>query len=197
MEKRNEKDLHKIKKLLGWYNMIPNLVWSLLNLVPISVFCFKLMSRQVFYLFLTISVIPVFFKKSFLDKLQIGKTTGIYKKLGVPVINSVAQNGVLVNKLIKKKFPEYKVVTSKPASINRLIMQTYVFEKFHLILFLFFCLATAYAISSNHWYWAFIIFLTNIAYNVYPNLLQQYIRLKLLIFRKKMNSVSGTATVIQ
>jgi hypothetical protein len=185
MEKSNEKDLHKIKKLLVWYNMIPNLVWSVLNLVPISVFCFTLMGLQTFYIILAISVIPVFFKKSFLDKLQIGKTTAIYKKLGVHVINNVAQNGVLVNKLIKKKYPEYKVVTSKHASINRLITQTYVFEKFHWVCFLFFSLATIYAISTSHWYWVFIISLTNIAYNVYPNLLQQYIRLKILIFRKR------------
>jgi Glycosyl-4,4'-diaponeurosporenoate acyltransferase len=185
MEKSNEKKLQKIKKLLAWYNMIPNLVWSVLNLVPISVFCFTLMGLQTFYTILAISIVPVFFKKSFLDKLQIGKTTAVYKKLGVHHINTVAQNGVLINKLVKNKYPQYKAVTSKQASINRLIAQTYVFEKFHWVCFLFFSLATIYAISTGHWYWVFIISLTNIAYNVYPNLLQQYIRLKLLIFRKR------------
>jgi len=80
---------------------------------------------------------------------------------------------------LKRKFPEYKVVTNKESSITRLINQTYMFEKFHLILFVFFCLATVYAIVESHVCWTFIISLTNIAYNIYPNLLQQYIRLKL------------------
>jgi hypothetical protein len=126
-------------------------------------------------------------KNSFLDKLQIGKTATIYKKLGVHLINKVAQNGVIINTLIKRKFPEHKVVTNKDSSITRLINQTYVFEKFHLILFVFFCLAAVYAIAKSHLYWAFIISLTNIAYNIYPNLLQQYIRLKLILFGKKTN----------
>ena len=99
----------------------------------------------------------------------------------------VAQNGVIINNLVKRKFPGHKAVTNKRSSIAGLISQTYMFEKFHLILFLFFSLTITYAFIKGHSAWACILLLTNIAYNIYPNLLQQYIRLKLVLFSKKMN----------
>jgi hypothetical protein len=156
MALRNGKDLNKVKKILALYNMTPNLIWSILNLTPISIFCFTLISHKVLYIFLALSLVPIFLKNSFLDKLQIGKTTTIYTKLGVHIINRVAQNGVIINRLIKKKFPEYKSVTNKRSSISRLIAQTYVFEKFHLILFVFFSFIIAYAMVKGHLAWACI-----------------------------------------
>lgn len=189
---KNDGDSNKVKRTLAMYNMIPNLVWSFLNLTPVSIYCFTLLNNKLFYVFLAAGLIPIFLKNSFLDKLQIGKTVRIYKQLGVPAINKVAQNGVIINNLIKRKFPEHKIVTGKRSSIAALISQTYIFEKFHLILFLFFSLTTIYAFLKGHWVWACIILLTNIAYNIYPNLLQQYIRLKLKLFNKKINRNHGT-----
>lgn len=185
MPSTRERDL-KIKRIQAWYNMIPNLIWSVINLAPISIYWYNLLNHKLFYIFLGASLIPMFIKNSFLDNLQIGHSIRIYKKLGVHLINNVAQNGVIINNLIKRKFPEHKVVTSKRSSIAGLIAQTYVFEKFHLILFLFFCLTTIQAIASGYWAWAIVIFLNNIAYNIYPNLLQQYIRLKLILFNNRL-----------
>lgn len=101
------------------------------------------------------------------------------KKLGVPWINKVAQNGILINNLVRLRFPEYKGVTNQPSSISRLISQTYMFEKFHLVLFLFYSAILVFSLVNQDFCWACVIFLTNILYNIYPNLLQQYIRLKL------------------
>lgn len=175
----------KVKKILVWYNMIPNLIWSILNLGTISFYCFTYVSYQTLYIFLIVSLIPIFFKKSFIDKLQIGKTIGIYKKLRVHLINKFIQNGTIINDLIKRKFPDHKIVTPKKTSIAGLISQTYMFEKFHLIFFIFFSLTIILALLKGHLLWAIIIVINNIAYNIYPNLLQQYIRLKLILFSKK------------
>lgn len=183
----NGKNLNKVKKTLALYNMIPNLIWSILNLAPISIFCFTLLNHKILYIFLPLSLIPLFLRNSFLDRLQVGKTTAIYIKLGVPLVNKVAQNGEIINRIIKRKFPGYKFVTNKKSSISRLIAQTYVFEKFHLILFIFFALIFVYALVHRYVAWASLMFLTNIAYNVYPNLLQQYIRLKLRLFSDNIN----------
>ena len=57
--------------------------------------------------------------------------------------------------------------------------QTYLFEKFHFSLFLFFAFMTIHAGSHGYWYWVLILTISNLLYNVYPNLLQQYIRVKL------------------
>jgi hypothetical protein len=184
---KKDKGLSKVKRTLAWYNMIPNLIWSILNLTPISIYCFTFFDYNTTCLFLALSLIPVFLKKSFLDRIQIGKTIKIYKKLGAPLINKVTQNGVIINSLVKRKFPDHKVVTYKKSSIAGLINQTYLFEKFHLVFFLFFSLTMIYAVLKEHLTWACIILLTNVVYNIYPNLLQQYIRLKLILFDRKIN----------
>jgi hypothetical protein len=125
-----EDNLKKRKILLAWYNLIPNLIWSVLNISPILVFCFTLIELRLVYIFLAISFIPAFLKNSFIDKLQIGKTTKTYKKLGVHLIKKVSQNGDIINGLLKKKFPEHKILTNDKKSISALISQTYVFKKF-------------------------------------------------------------------
>lgn len=175
------------KKILETYNMIINLFWSILNLVPISVFCYTLMEPGIFSVFLVISLIPLFFTKPVMNKLQIGKTTSTYKSLGVHLVNHVTQNGVLINALVKQKYPEHKIVKAGKSSIAGLINQTYVFERFHLIMFLFFSMTMVYAFAKGLAGWAFIILLANIIFNIYPSLLQQYIRLKLILFTKKAN----------
>jgi Glycosyl-4,4'-diaponeurosporenoate acyltransferase len=192
MISRNEKDLNKVKRTLPLYNIFPNLIWSILSLTPISIYCFSYLDYKTFYIFLSVSLIPIFLKKSAIDKLQIGKTVKIYKHLGVHLINRVAQNGVIVNNLIKRKFPNHKTVTTQKSSIAGLISQTYIFEKFHLMLFSFFSLTIVYAFIKGHLTWASIILLTNVAYNIYPNLLQQYIRLKLILFETRINRNSAS-----
>ncbi len=185
----SQKDFKRAKRLLAWYNMIPNLVWSVINLVPISIFCYSYMDIRLLLIFSIASFVPVFFKNSFLDKMRVGNTTGIYKKLGVHIINKVAQNGDLINSFVRKKFPNYKGVELNKMSIRRLVSQTYFFEKFHLVLFLFFILTTTYALLKRYFWWSFFISLSNIGYNVYPNLLQQYIRLKLVLFQKRLEAI--------
>ncbi len=174
------------KKLLATYNMIVNLFWAILNLMPISVFCYTLMEPLIFSIFLVLSLAPMFFTKPVINKFQIGKTTSVYKRLGVHLVNNVTQNGIIINALVKKKYPEHKIVKANRTSVSGLINQTYMFERFHLMMFLFFSMTMIYAVVTGYLLWAFIILLTNIIFNIYPNLLQQYIRLKLVLFSKKI-----------
>lgn len=105
--------------------------------------------------------------------------------LGVHWINKFTQNGEIINQIVRKRFPEYKVVSRKTPSINKLVGQTYLFEKFHFMLFIFFTLITILAIIKVEPGWALLITITNLIYNVYPCLLQQYIRIKLSNLHKK------------
>jgi len=184
MSNYTNQDLSRIKRLLNWYNMIPNVVWSVLNLVPISIYCYNRVDHRSLYIFIAISVIPGFFPNSFYDRIQIGRTTRIYKRLGVGIVNKLAQNGTIINRLMKKKFPGYKMILHERSSIHKLLQQTYLFEKFHFIMFLFFILVTFYAFFKGHVLWGIIISVTNVLYNIYPNFLQQYIRLKLRLYKK-------------
>jgi hypothetical protein len=174
----------KIKRALALYNIVPNLLWSVLNLVPITFFVYNYIEPKWVYLFIAASLIPVFLPNAYLDKLQFSKRAGVYKKMGVDVINKLAQNGEIINALVRKKYPGYKVVKYTNASIKKLIGQSYMHEKFHWLMFIFFNLVMVHALYRGHIDWAIIIFITNLFYNVYPNLLQQYIRLRLSSFTR-------------
>ena len=142
MNLMGNKDSSKIKKMVAWYNMIPNLFWSLPNLIPISIFCYSLMSSKLFYTFLTASLLTILLPKSFFNNIQLGKTGSVYKKIGVNFVNKFTQNVDIINGLIRKKFPQYKVLSNRNLSINKLLQQTYMFEKFHFMMFSFFILTT-------------------------------------------------------
>ena len=161
------------------YNMIPNLFWTTLFLIPIAIFCYTFITPKATYILLGISFIPIFFPNSFFDTFQLSRSSHFYKKIGVKYVNVFAQNGSLLNKFLKRKYPDFKVVSRSKASIRKQYYQTYFFEKFHFSLFLFFTIMTIYAGILGHIYWVWILMISNLLYNIYPNLLQQYVRVKL------------------
>ena len=159
--------------------MIPNLLWTALFLIPITVFCYTFIPPKMTYTLLGVSLIPIFFSNSFFDRIQLSKNSHWYRRIGVTYINTFAQNGSLLNKILRRKYPNFKVVSKTKASIKKQYYQTYFFEKFHFSLFLFFTIVTIYAGIQGHFYWVLALTISNLLYNIYPNLLQQYIRVKL------------------
>lgn len=175
----------KIERTVALYNAVPNVAWSIVHLVPVSVFCYKWLDLPLLYSFLAVSLLTVLLPRSFFKAIEAGRTVTVYKKLGVTFINKFTQNGQIINGLIRKRFPQYKVVNSQKRSLNKLFQQTYVFEKFHFMLFIFFVCTTAYALIIKQVMWAIVLLFSNILYNVYPCLLQQYIRIRLAASIKK------------
>lgn len=173
-----------LKQTVAFYNTAPNILWSVLNFLPVSIFCYRFVELNMLLTFLTISFLTVLLPISFLHKLQLSNRVSAYKSLGVHWINKFTQNGEIINRMIRKRFPEYRVVSGRKPSIKKLVGQTYMFEKFHVLLFTFFTFITGLAIIMQYPGWVLIITITNVIYNVYPCLLQQYIRLKLLNFQR-------------
>ena len=159
--------------------MIPNLVWTGLFLLPVAIFCYTLLNPKSVYILLGISLIPIFFPNSFFDTIQLSRSTAFYKRIGVKYINKFAQNGAFLNQYLRNKYPKFKPISTNKSSITKHYYQTYFFEKFHFSLFIFFLAVTVYALVKSYFLWALILSICNLFYNVYPNLLQQYIRLKL------------------
>ena len=172
-------DKVKADRTLEMYNMVPNLLWSTMGLAPITVYCYNWLDRSTFLIFLSFSAIPMFMTNARIDRLRLGRSVRFYRKLGVPTVNKVAQHGVIIMNLMRRKYAGYKVLTNDATSIRRLLGRTYMFEKFHWMSFLFFILTTGHAALNGRWVWAFVLCLTNVFYNIYPNLLQRYIRLRL------------------
>ncbi len=165
-------------------NSIINVFWSIITLFPATVFCYRYVSLKLFAIIIVVSFFPVFLPVSFLNNIQVFKKRLTYKKVGVEFISRFTQNGAFVNNIIKKRYPGYKVVLSTKQSRVNLLRQTYMFEKFHLLLFVFFTVLIFYALIHQYYWWALVLLLSNIIYNVYPCLLQQYTRLRLLAFKK-------------
>lgn len=175
----------ELNRIVAFYNMLPNVFWSVVSLLPIYIFCYRHLTPQLLYIFIGVSLLPIFLPRACLRWLQIGKTAAIYKKLGVPFINKFTQKGTIINTFIRKKYPQYKIVASKERAVKKLISQTYLFEKFHVALFLFFSFCTIYALVNKYIYWSVILLIINIIYNIYPCLLQQYIRVRLTYSGRK------------
>ncbi|MGV3586039.1 MAG: hypothetical protein ACO1OF_03465 [Adhaeribacter sp.] len=169
----------KMQYTVAWYNAIPNVLWSVLNLLPVSVFCYRFLPLKLLLVFLGISFLTVLLPKGFFYNIQLSQTTAVYKKIGVGFINKFTQNGAIINKLIRKRYPAYKVVSGSKRSVAKVLGQTFMFEKFHFLLFVFFSFIMVYALVKGYLGWALVLFITNILYNIYPCLLQQYIRVRL------------------
>ena len=159
--------------------MIPNLVWTFLFLLPVGIFCYTLVNlRSVLFLF-GMSLLPIFFPNSFFDAIQLSRNPAFYKRIGVKHINKFAQNGTLLNRYLRNKYPDFKPVSTNKSSLKKTYNQTYFFEKFHFTMFIFFTAVTVYALVKSYLLWALILSICNLFYNIYPNLLQQYMRLKI------------------
>ena len=159
--------------------MIPNLLWTTMFLAPITFFSYTFITPKTLYILLGVSAIPLFFPSSFFDRIQLSRKADWYRRIGVKTINTFAQHGTVINRILRRKYPAFKVVRATRASIKKLYHQTYFFEKFHFSLFLFFTMVTVYAVIERQFYWVFVLTICNLLYNIYPNLLHQYIRVKL------------------
>ena len=176
----------KNETLIASYNMIPNLVWTAVFFSPVAIFCYRSVSHQFVYILLGISLIPIFFPNSFFDAIQLSRKQIFYKRIGVKYINKFAQNGAVLRRYLRKKYPGLKSVPANKSFIKKQYSQTYFFEKFHFSMFIFFTAVTAYALVKNYLLWAVIISVCNLFYNIYPNLLQQYLRLRLSPVRERL-----------
>ena len=179
---------YKLKQATGVYNALPNLLWSVLAFVPLYICCYTLLDRSLLLIFLVGSLFTIFLPQAFFRYIQLGESPAIYKKAGVPFVGRFTQNGQIINGLLRKRFPRHRVVSGSKESADRLFRQTFMYEKFHFMLFTFFSLVLLYALAEGYMGWALLLLLINILYNVYPCLLQQYIRLRLRPFMSR-NSI--------
>lgn len=160
-----------------------------LNLVLIALLCSTTLAPCVIFyfrgdgelkwmiVFIAISYLVSRLPKTFYDRFQISTDLYIYKKLGVDKFKTLSTNGDLINKTIRKKYPTHRNVTNFEM-IKEKLNETYIIEKSHTVLFTFCLLTTIHAIWINSVGTAIILFIGNILFNYYPNLLQQYNRIR-------------------
>lgn len=163
--------------VLAAYNAVPSILWSLLSFFPVSTFCYLHVQRNSFAVFMGVSLLAYALPRSQFRYLELS-SRATYRKLGVPLVNRWVQNGTIINGLLQRKYPRYRRLPS-PTATAELIRSTYIRERFHAALLVFFLLAGVYAGARGYLGWAALILLTNVLYNLYPVWLQQYLRLRL------------------
>ncbi len=101
MNKAN-KDHKSMLQVAVALNMIPNIVWSLINLLPVPVFCYTYINLKLMWVFIAVSLLPILLANTFLNRIHLSKKSKTYKKLGVGFVIKFTQNGTVINSLIKK-----------------------------------------------------------------------------------------------
>jgi hypothetical protein len=164
--------------VLACYNAVPNVLWSVLSLVPLVVFCYQHVSRPWLYGFGVVSLLAYAWPTTWLRHLQLSARPAVYRKLRVPALNHLTQHGTLVNRLLRHRYPQYQYLPPR-ANLATVVRTTYHMERFHWVMLVYFLLTTGYAVALGHWGWAGLLTLLNVGYNLYPIWLQQYLRLRL------------------
>jgi hypothetical protein len=160
-----------------------------LNLILIALLCSTTLAPCVIFyvrgkgefkwmiVFFVISYLVSRLPNTFYDRFQISTSLSIYRKLGVDKFKKLSTNGDLINSRIRKQFPNHRNVMNVE-TIKEKLNETYTIERSHTVLFVFCLLTTIYALWTSSIGTAIVLFVGNILFNYYPNLLQQYNRIR-------------------
>ncbi|RYU96325.1 glycosyl-4,4'-diaponeurosporenoate acyltransferase CrtO family protein [Emticicia agri] len=174
----------RIQQTAVLYNQLINFFWTILAFVPVVYFCYQYLPLRLLYVFGGISCIVIFIPVSWLNQIQLSQSSKVYARIGIRFIKKYTQDGDRVNQFIKKQHPQYKYIANKH-DIKKLIGKSYMQEKFHYLIFIFFLCLTIYALMLGLIGWAVFIAIANIIYNLYPIFLQQYNRIRINYLLKR------------
>ena len=160
------------------YNAVPNVLWSALALGPLLVGCYRYVERPWLWGFVALSLSGYAWPAAWLRRLQLSSRVGVYQRLGVPGVGRFAQQGALVNGLLRRRYPHYRALVGRGA-VAKLLSTTYQQERFHWAGLVFFLLVSSYLGTAGYPGWALGLTLANVGYNLYPIWLQQYLRVRL------------------
>jgi hypothetical protein len=166
------------------YNAIPNFLWTIIHLAPSMIYCWNYTAPQGIYIGLGGSFLFALLPAGLLKRLQLSSDTAVYKKIGVGIIRKYSQDGDLINRLLRKQYPAYRVIEGERA-MPAYISKTYMAERFHLMMLVFMGFISVWALLEQRWGWALLIMVNNVLYNLYPMFLQQYNRIRLIQAMKR------------
>lgn len=164
--------------VVACYNAVPSVLWSGLALGPLVVCCYCHVERPWLWGFVAVSLSAYAWPAAWMRRLQLATRAQVYRQLGVPAIGHFTQQGTLVNKLLRRRYPGYRALAGRKA-VSRLLSTTYQQERFHWAGLMFFLLVSLYAGATGRLGWALELTLLNVGYNLYPIWLQQYLRVRL------------------
>ena len=155
------------------YNLLINLFWTTVCCVPVVSLWYLYYHPTILFASLAISVLPVLIPAKYFSLLQISRSRRFYESLSIKSLQSLTQDGRLVTTLAKGKSQHTRAAHKNYKS------KIAMYEKFHMFCLAFFLVSFAYAIYQQAFLTSFLIFMSNIIYNIIPLLIQQYNKLRL------------------
>lgn len=152
-------------------NQTLNIGWTILGFLPLYYFWSLHGIGWPFYALLLISLTAFIFPEKLFSKLKISKDIRVYRRLGVKFIRRFAQDG------------DFQPNKGIRGYLNKIRM----FERYHFCCLIFFQASSVYACYFEEYLLAFLIFFCNILYNVFPILLQQYNRMRIIKILKQQS----------
>lgn len=196
-------DPKKLEAYVYWINLIPaslamGAMWGSLMLTfwgaasgPMKPFSYPAIdtapSLMGFVFWFSMSFVPCFFPKSYYHP-KVWEINGrFYEGLGVSIFARFVPHGDIINRLIRRRDPNYRVLKNRSALPQR-VKSTCQGEKGHLVLFLMGLFTTIYACRIGWYGWAVGLAFGNCIANLYPLLLQRYIRNRIYRFNPTANT---------
>ncbi len=146
-------------------NHIINIAWTIFGFFPVCYFWFLQHIDWPFYLLLCFSLATCFLPERIYRNLDISKDSRVYKRMGIKFVRRFAQDG--------------NFQPGHGAGIKAYLKSITVFERYHFCCLVFFQASSVLACYHEQYILSFFIFISNIIYNVYPILLQQYNRMRI------------------
>src|SRR5690606_31469190 len=102
---------------------------------------------------------------------------GFYPRLGLRWFRYLAPDGDLINRVLRRIQPSYRVVYDR-VSLRQHLDGTYANERWHLAFFIAGTLTVLHAFYTNQYIIGSLIFVTNVIFNLFPVLHQRYKRVR-------------------
>ena len=169
-------------------NQIINLFWTMVAFATFGIYWGHYFAEKrsplTFTIFITVSILTCAIPSTWLSAMTINKYRKTYERIGVKLLLFFVQNGTLVNRIQRKHSKKNGLIHNRTQAQNYLktiAMQ----ERFHYGCLALFFLTTISAFTTEKPGMALLIMLSNILYNIYPILLQQYNRLRIEILLRR------------
>ncbi|RZK93386.1 MAG: hypothetical protein EOO62_32035, partial [Hymenobacter sp.] len=110
--------------VVAWYNAVPSVLWSVLALGPLALCCYRYVGPPWLCGFGAASLLAYAWPAAWLRRLQLSSRVAVYQRLRVPALNRFTQQGALVTALLRRRYPQYRVLAGR-AGVARLLRTTY------------------------------------------------------------------------
>lgn len=124
-----------------------------------------------------LSLIPFLLPQRYFDPCGFERG-GFYPQLGIKWFRYMAPDGDLVNRLLRRIQPGYRVINNREA-LRKHIEGSWSNERWHLSFFIMGMLTSVHAFVTGQYVMGALLMVTNLCFNLFPVMHQRYKRARL------------------